>query len=64
MKTRLLMIAIIAACLVLYAHQARAQTKPSNDLPRYEVGADFTTFTINGEQIELGAGGRFTYNIK
>jgi len=64
MKTGLLMIAVIAACLVLYAHQARAQTKPSNDLPRYEVGADFTTFTINGEQIELGAGGRFTYNLK
>jgi len=37
--------------------------KPSTDLPKYEAGADFTTFTINGNQIELGAGGRFTYNI-
>src|SRR5258707_13613787 len=63
MKTGLLLIAIIAACLVLCTHRARAQTKPSTDLPKYEVGADFTTFTINGEQIELGAGGRFTYNI-
>src|SRR5260370_10853664 len=63
MKTGLLLIAIIAACLVLCTHRARAQTKPSTDLTRYEVGADFTTFTINGEQIELGAGGRFTYNI-
>ena len=64
MKTRLLAIAIIAACLVLCTRQAKAQTKPSStDLPKYEAGADFTTFTINGEQIEIGAGGRFTYNI-
>jgi hypothetical protein len=63
MKTRLLVIAIIAACLVLGTHQAKAQTKPSTDLPKYEASADFTTFTINGEQIEQGAGGRFTFNI-
>jgi hypothetical protein len=61
MKTRLL--AIIAACLVLCTGQAKAQTKPSTDLPKYEAGADFTTFTINGEQIELGVGGRITYNV-
>jgi hypothetical protein len=63
MKTRLLTIAIIAACLVLYTYQAKAQTKPSTDLPKYEASADFTTFTINGEQVQLGVGGRFTYNI-
>lgn len=63
MKTRLLAIAIFAVGLVLGTHQAKAQPKPSTDLPKYEVGADFTTFTINGEQIEIGAGGRFTYNI-
>src|SRR5437588_2455138 len=63
MKTRLLAIAIIAACLVLCTLQVKAQTKPSTDLPKYEAGADFTTFTINGNQIEVGAGGRFTYNI-
>jgi len=63
MKTGLLVFAIIAACLVLGTHQAKAQTKPSTELPKYEVGADFTTFTINGNQVELGAGGRFTYNL-
>jgi len=63
MKTRLLAMAIIAACLVLCALQVKAQTKPSTELPKYEVGADFTTFTINGNQVELGAGGRFTYNL-
>ena len=61
MKTRLLALAIIAACLVLCTRQARAQTKPSStDLPKYEAGADFTTFTINGEQIEI-KGGRQIY---
>jgi hypothetical protein len=63
MKTRLLAMAIIAACLVLCARQARAQTKPSTDLPKYEAGPEFTTFTINGEQIEIGVGGRFTFNL-
>ena len=63
MKTGLLVFVIIAACLVLSTHQAKAQTKPSTELPKYEVGADFTTFTINGEQIQVGAGGRFTYNL-
>jgi len=63
MKTRLVVIAIIAGCLVLCTRPAKAQTKPAKDLPKYEVGADFTTFTIDGNQIELGAGGRFTYNI-
>ena len=63
MKTRLLLIAISTSCLVLCTYHANAQTKPSTDLPKYEVGADFTTFTINGNQIEVGAGGRFTFNI-
>src|SRR5438132_8141495 len=63
MKTGLLAMAIIAACLVLFTLQVKAQTKPSTELPKYEVGADFTTFTINGNQVELGAGGRFTYNL-
>ena len=63
MKTGLPVFAIIAAFLVLSTAQAGAQTKPSPELPKYEVSADFTTFTINGEQIEVGAGGRFTYNL-
>ena len=63
MKTRLLATVIIAACSLLGTHQAKGQTKPSIDLPKYEVSADFTTFTVNGNQVELGAGGRFTYNI-
>src|SRR2546428_13869396 len=63
MKTRLLATVIIAAGSMLGTHQAKGQTKPSIDLPKYEVSADFTTFTVNGNQVELGAGGRFTYNI-
>ena len=63
MKTGLLVFAIMAVCLVLCINPAEAQTKPTTELPKYEVSADFTTFTINGEQVELGVGGRFTYNI-
>ena len=63
MKTRLLATVIIAAGSMLGTHQAKGQTKPSIDLPKYEVSADFTTFTVNGNQVELGAGERFTYNI-
>lgn len=63
MKTGLLVFAIMAVCMVLCINQAEAQTKPTTELPKYEVSADFTTFTINGEQIEVGAGGRFTYNL-
>src|SRR5437773_12552841 len=54
MKTRLLATVIIAACSMLGTHQAKGQTKPSIDLPKYEVSADFTTFTVNGNQLNLG----------
>jgi hypothetical protein len=63
MKPRLLVIGIVTACLVLCINQAKAQTKPSPDLPKYEAGADFTSFTLNSGQTELGVGGRFSYNI-
>jgi len=56
-------IAIIAACPVFCTHQAKGQTKPSIDLPKYEVSADFTSFSISSEQTHPGIGGRFTYNL-
>jgi hypothetical protein len=53
-------ITAIAACLLLAIIEVRAQ---STDLPKFEVGADFSTITFNPGQTELGFGGRLTYNL-
>src|SRR4051812_29287290 len=62
MKKQLcLLTAIIMLCL-MFEH-ARAQ---SEDVPRFEVGAQFTTLTkpdFDGGRTEPGFGGRFTYNL-
>jgi hypothetical protein len=35
----------------------------STDIPKFEVGADFSTITFGAGQTELGLGGRLTYNL-
>jgi hypothetical protein len=53
-------IKVITVCLSLGLVAARGQ---SSDLPKFEVGADFTTITFGPGQTELGLGGRLTYNL-
>jgi hypothetical protein len=54
---------IMTAFLMLSFYQAQAQTKQSDDLPKYEVGADFTSLSLNSGTTLPGLGGRFTYNL-
>lgn len=60
-KELCLVTAAIMLCLILQS--AHAQTE---DVPRFEVGAQFTTLTkpdFDGGRTEAGFGGRFTYNV-
>jgi hypothetical protein len=61
MKRKLLFtITAIGISLLLSPLPTRAQ---SADVPKYEVGADFSSFTLSSGKTEPGLGGRFTYNI-
>jgi hypothetical protein len=53
-------ITAIAVCLLPGIIEVRAQ---STDLPKFEVGADFSTITFAPGHTELGLGGRLTYNL-
>lgn len=63
MKTKILMTVIVTAVAFLNADHAQAQTTVSNDLPKYEVGADFSALSLNSGTTLPGVGGRFTYNL-
>ena len=55
----------VAAVVILVLVQSDAFSQ-SQELPKYEVAAEFTTFErddFNGQRTEPGFGGRFTYNI-
>ncbi|HXD31228.1 MAG TPA: hypothetical protein VN643_08930 [Pyrinomonadaceae bacterium] len=57
----LLVIAMI--CALPFAAYAQTQ---SDEVPRYEVGAQFTSITkpnFDGGRTEIGVGGRFTFNL-
>ena len=61
MKRKLLFtITAIGICLLFGPLKTRAQ---SSDLPKYEVGVDFSSITFAPGQTELGLGGRLTYNL-
>ena len=47
-------IKVITICLALGMVEVRSQ---STDLPKFEVGGDFTTITFGAGQTELGLGG-------
>src|SRR5207237_9423660 len=53
-------ITVIVACSLVGSTEIRAQ---STDIPKFEVGADFSTITFGQGQTELGLGGRLTYNL-
>ena len=63
MKRRFFVPAIITALLMLSSYQAKAQTKQSADLRKYEVGVDFSSLSIRYGPTLPGLGGRFTYNL-
>lgn len=55
--------AVFAVCLPLYEIASQAQ---ADDLPRFEVAAEFTSLTkpsFGGGAPEPGFGGRFTFNL-
>jgi hypothetical protein len=68
MKARFVVAAIVSSMLSMSwaTAQAQAQTKPQpsapDDLPKYELGVDFTTLSLCCYDTRPGAGGRFTYN--
>ncbi len=65
MKTKTTLTTLLAAfVLLLTAHSTRAQT----ETPRYEVGVQFSSLSINEPNSNLyrtepGFGGRFTFNL-
>ncbi|MFS8085532.1 MAG: hypothetical protein ACMG6H_07865 [Acidobacteriota bacterium] len=63
MKKRFFVTAIITAFLMLCSLEAKAQTPQPADLPKYEVGVDFSSFTFQYGETQPGLGGRLTYNL-
>lgn len=63
MKRKTFATVIIATLVVICSYQAKAQTKQSADLPKYEVGADFSSLSLDSGTSLPGFGGRFTYNL-
>jgi len=63
MKKELCLLTAIVIVLCLVSGNAHAQ---SEDVPRFEAGAQFTSLTkpdFDGGRTEPGFGGRFTYNV-
>lgn len=56
-------VTVITALLMLGAHEANAQTQQPGDLPKYEVGVDFSSLSIRYGPTLPGLGGRFTDNL-
>ena len=57
-------IVIVVVAMLFGVRVAAQQPKSSDKLPTYEVGVDFTTFTlIRSGETHPGVGGRFTYNL-
>jgi hypothetical protein len=57
---------IVGVLLCASSWLAQAQTPSDEDVPRYEIGAQFTSITkpnYDGGHTEIGAGARFTFNL-
>jgi hypothetical protein len=63
MKRIIFVTVVVTAFVFLNAYHAQAQTTPSNDLPKYEVGVDFSSLSLNTGTTLPGVGGRFTYDL-
>jgi hypothetical protein len=58
---------ITTLCTLWFSGLAVQASAQSNDLPKFEAAADFTSITkpdFDGGRTEPGFGGRFTYNIR
>ncbi len=64
MKTRIAL-SLLIAIVTIYSQRVNAQqTKPPEELPKIEVGVDFSMiFADNGDHAHPGAGARLTYNL-
>ena len=65
-RNRFLSFMGILFCASPWLVQAQAQSQTDDDVPRYEVGAQFTSITkpnYNGGHTEIGPGARFTFNL-
>lgn len=51
---------LVIVCLLVFPSVVWAQ---SQDVPKYEIGAEFTTLQRDSFAAQAGVGGRFTYNL-
>ena len=63
MNTKLILIASVVVIAVSASSITQAQSKTPDELPRYELGVDFTSLTLYESQTHPGVGGRFTFNL-
>ena len=63
MKTRIALSLLIALTTVYAQRTSAQQTKPNDELPKVEVGLEFTTIVSGNGDAHPGAGARLTYNL-
>ena len=64
MKTRIALPLLLALMTSVCAQRANAQqTKPSEELPKVEVGIEFSAIVAGSGRTHPGAGARLTYNL-
>jgi hypothetical protein len=63
MKTRIALSLLIAWTTVCAQRAHAQQTKPSEELPKVEVGIEFSAIVSGSGQTHPGAGARLTYNL-
>jgi hypothetical protein len=63
MKTRIALWLLIALTTVCSQRATAQQTKPPEELPKIEVGIEFSAIVSGSGQTHPGAGARLTYNL-
>ena len=63
MKTRIALSLLIALTTVYSQRTTAQQTKPAEELPKVEVGIDFTALMSGSIETHPGGGARLTYNL-
>ena len=63
MKKHFVILIVLCVYGQIQPPQAPAQSAPPEELPRYEVGVNFTSLTLSESQTHAGTGGRFTLNL-
>ena len=55
---------LVLTCLSVCTVETKAQTKPQpEEIPKYELAAEFTSLSLVADESKAGFGGRFTYNL-